>query len=169
MVLQRFMTAAGVMALMVAVTVSSSQRSNATTAIVAQNTTTLPVGPEIASVREQWANDLREKRLDSIAMLYATDASFISGPSGRITGRPAIRNLCQGAMAALTSTTHFHSVRMEGAGDLAYDSGDYDEITVSMSDGTTQDLKGSYLMVFKRQADGKWLIVEQMWTEKSGT
>ncbi len=84
---------------------------------------------------------------------------------GRVTGRPAIRDLSRGAMAALTSTTHFHGVRMESAGDLAYDSGDYDETTVSMSDGSRQNLKGSYLMVFKRQADGKWLIGEQIWTE----
>jgi uncharacterized protein (TIGR02246 family) len=156
------MNTAGAAALIAVMAVSSSQLSSSG---VAQSTTTLSVGAEIARVREQWANDLREKRLDAIAMLYAPDASFISGPSGRITGRPAIRNLCQGAMAALTSTTHFHSVRMEGAGDLAYDSGDYDETTVSMSDGSKQNLKGSYLMVFKRQMDGKWLIAEQMWTE----
>ncbi len=167
-----FITRVSAVTLLAAMAVWScppSSRATAGTAIVAQNPTPLSVGAEIARVREQWASDLRDKRLDSIAMLYAPDASFISGGSGRVTGRAAIRDLCRGAMAALTSTTHFHSVRLESAGDLAYDSGDYDETTVSMSDGTRQDLKGSYLIVFKRQADGKWLIAEQMWTEKSGT
>ena len=165
-----FITRVSAMVLMAVMAVSPSPRSSSgVIAIVAQSPTPLSVGAEIARIREQWASDLRDKRLDSIAMLYEPDASFISGGSGRVTGRPAIRALCQGAMAALTSTTHFHSVRLEGSGDLAYDSGDYDETTVSMSDGSKQDLKGSYLMVFKRQADGKWLIAEQMWTEKSGT
>jgi uncharacterized protein (TIGR02246 family) len=156
MMFRRFITTASAVVLMAAMAISAT---------VAQGPSASVVAAEIARIREQWASDLREKRLDSIAMLYAPDASFISGGSGRVTGRPAIRALCQSAMAVLTSTTHFHSVRIEGGGDLAYDSGDYDETTVSMSDGVKQHLKGSYLMVFKRQADGKWLIAEQMWTE----
>src|ERR1700674_4358434 len=148
---QRVVIRTSVLALMMVMAAFSSQPLSSAAMSPPQSTTALSVGAEIARVREQWASDLRDKRLDSIAMLYAPDASFISGGSGRVTGRAAIRNLCQGAMAALTSTTHFHSVRMEGAGDLAYDSGDYDETTVSMSDGTKQNLKGSYLMVFKRQ------------------
>jgi len=51
-------------------------------------------------------------------MPYAPDASLfpVQRTHYRASGDP---KSCQGAMAALTSTTTFHSVRMEGAGDLA--------------------------------------------------
>ncbi len=156
------------MSVVVAIAVSLSQPLLSTTN-PAQGPSASSVASEIARIREQWASDLHDKRLDSITMLYAPDAVFLSDGSGRVTGRAAIHDLCRGAMASLTSTMHLHSVRVESAGNLAYDSGDYDETVVPMSGGVKQELKGSYLMVFKRQADGKWLIVEQVWTEKTGS
>ena len=123
------------------------------------------VADAIARLRAEWVTDLHDKRLEEITLLYAPDAVFLSDNVGRVTGRAAIRDLCQKAMGAITSSMTMHSVRTEAAGDLAYDSGDYDETIVHVSDGKKEDLKGSYLMVFKRQPDGKWLILEQMWTD----
>ena len=50
------------------------------------------------------------------------------------------------------------------SGDLAYDSGEYRESLVKLSDQTKAEVQGNYVMVFKRQPDGTWLIAEQMWT-----
>lgn len=33
-----------------------------------------------------------------------------------------------------------------------------------MKGGANQNFQGDYLIVFKRQSDGKWLIVQQVWT-----
>jgi uncharacterized protein (TIGR02246 family) len=125
------------------------------------------IADEIASVRSLWADDLRNKRLEAITALYAPDAAFLSGDVGRVTGRPAIHDLCQKVMAAVTSNMAMHSVRTEHSGDLAFDSGDYEETMTKASDGTSQKTKGSYLMVLKRQPDGKWLILEQMWIDST--
>lgn len=122
---------------------------------------------EIAKVRSQWADDLRNKRLEEITALYAPDAEFLSGDVGRVTGRTAIHDLCKKVMAAVTSNIVMHSVHTEHSGDMAVDSGDYEETMTKASDGTSQNAKGSYLMVLKRQPDGKWLIVEQMWIDST--
>ncbi|HWX53494.1 MAG TPA: DUF4440 domain-containing protein [Verrucomicrobiae bacterium] len=123
------------------------------------------VAGEIARIREQWSRDLHDKRLEEITALYAPDAVFLAGDIGRVTGRPAVRELCRNVMAAVTSNLTWHSVTVESSGNLAYDSGEYDETLVPMAGGTPQQSKGSYLIVFRRGRDGKWLIVEQVWTE----
>lgn len=117
----------------------------------------------IAKIRMDWARDLREKRLNEIVMLYTPDADFISPDVGRVAGREAIRELCKKVMATFTSDLTFHSLKTENSGSLAYDSGEFTETLTKLSDGTKSDDHGSYLMVFKRQPDGNWLIVQQMW------
>jgi ketosteroid isomerase-like protein len=34
-----------------------------------------------------------------------------------------------------------------------------------VSGGPDLEMKGSYLMLFRRPAEGIWLIIEHMWTE----
>lgn len=119
---------------------------------------------EIARIRSEWAKDLRSKQLDPLVALYAPDAVFLQPSGERVTGRPAIRDLCKKIMDTFTSDMNFHSITTEHSGDLAYDSGDYRETLVKLSDETKIEVQGNYLMVFKRQSDGHWLIAEQMWT-----
>jgi ketosteroid isomerase-like protein len=38
-------------------------------------------------------------------------------------------------------------------------------MVMTISDGITKNLSGNYLMVFQRQTDGHWLILQQVWTE----
>ncbi len=119
---------------------------------------------EIARIRSEWAKDLLAKKLDQIVALYATDAVFLQPSGERVTGRAAIRDLWKHIMDTFTSDITLHSIATEHSGDLAYDSGDYRETLVKVSDGIKIDVQGNYLMVFKRQSDGTWLIAEQMWT-----
>lgn len=124
-----------------------------------------PPGPgdALARLRTEWAKDLHDKRLDHIVSLYAPDAVFLPPNGERIVGRPAIRELTKKAMDAFTSDLTFQSVSSEFSGDLAYDSGEFSETLTSMADGNKSRGEGNYLMVFKRQPDGAWLIVQQAW------
>jgi uncharacterized protein (TIGR02246 family) len=122
------------------------------------------VAEEIARLRSQWAKSLLDKKLDQIASLYTSDAVFLQPSGERITGRPAIRDLCKKIMDTFTSDITLHSIASEHSGDLAYDSGDYRETLEKLSDGTKAEVQGNYVMIFKRQGDGSWLILEQMWT-----
>lgn len=122
----------------------------------------------IAKIRTEWAANLHAKQLDRIMGLYAADAIFLQPNGERITGQPAIRELTQRVMAKFTSDITLHSVLCEHSGNLAYDSGDFSENLTVAADGSVIHGQGSYLMIFKRQKDGRWLIAEQVWTESSG-
>jgi len=119
---------------------------------------------ETIGVAEQWAKLWSAKQLEPLVAMYASDAVFLTGTGDRITGRAAIRDAFQKGMASATAALTCRSVSTGGSGDLAYDSGDYTE-TITFADGKKRANKGSYLIVFRRQPDGKWLIVQHAWTE----
>jgi purine nucleosidase len=118
----------------------------------------------IAKLRAEWVKDLRTKQLDQIANLYTEDAVFMQPDGQRVIGRAAIRELCKNIMAAFTSDITLNSTRNEISGNLAYESGAFSESLTSTSDGKKIQLTGAYVMMFKRQPNGQWLIAEQAWT-----
>jgi uncharacterized protein (TIGR02246 family) len=122
------------------------------------------VGGEITRIRTEWAKYLHAKQLEPLAALYAPDAAFLKPSGERVSGRPAIRELCKKVMDEFTSDLTFQSLVSEHSGDLAYDSGEFRESMIKLSDQTKAEVEGNYLMIFKRQPDGAWLIVEQVWT-----
>ena len=138
-----------------------------TTALLAVPAVQKPsdVADAIAKIRAEWSKDLHDKRLDQIVMLYTPDAVFLPPNGARITGRAAIRELTKAAMDTFTSDLAFQSLVTDSSDTLAYDSGEFRETLVTVSDGSLSHGQGNYLMVFKRQADGSWLIAQQVWTE----
>jgi ketosteroid isomerase-like protein len=122
------------------------------------------VADELARIRSEWSKDLHDKQLDRLVALYAPDAVFMKPSGRRVSGRPAIRDLCKSVMDTFTSDISMHSLATDHSGDLAYDSGEYSESLVKTSDGTKADIEGNYVMILKRQPDGNWLIAEQIWT-----
>ena len=122
------------------------------------------IADELARIRTEWSKDLHDKQLDRLVALYAPDAVFLKPSGRRVTGRPAIRDLCKNVMDTFTSDISMHSLGTDHSGDLAYDSGEYSESLVKASDGTKADIQGNYVMILKRQPDGNWLIAEQIWT-----
>lgn len=121
-------------------------------------------GETLAKIREAWIQDLRDKRLEPILKFYAPDAVFLQPTGERITGAAALRTLFQTIMSTFNSDLVLHSQNLETSGDLAYDSGDFQENLTTIATGATMKNKGSYVMIFRRQADGNWLIVQQVWT-----
>jgi ketosteroid isomerase-like protein len=64
----------------------------------------------------------------------------------------------------MDSDLTFTSLRVETSGDMAYDSGTFQETLVFRESGKRLKSTGSYLTVYRRGKDGAWLIVEQAWT-----
>ncbi len=114
---------------------------------------------EIARIKDQLAEAVYSKRLDDLALMFAPDATFLVSTTGRVTGRAAIRKLFEKVTGSYTSSIVMKSVRIEKSGNLAYDSGDFEETITAMSDGKKRDIKGSYLLIFKRERGGRWLII----------
>ena len=118
----------------------------------------------LAKIREAWVQDLRTKQLEPILKFYAPDAVFLQPTGERITGSAALRTLFQTIMATFNSDLTLNSQNLETSGDLAYDSGDFQEALTVIATGAKITSKGSYVMIFKRQPNGGWQIVQQVWT-----
>jgi ketosteroid isomerase-like protein len=118
----------------------------------------------LAEIREAWIQDLRTKQLEPILKFYAPDAVFLQPSGERITGSAALRTLFQTIMATFNSDLTLHSQNLETSGDLAYDSGDFQETLTTVATGAKITSKGSYIIIFKRQPNRRWQIVQQVWT-----
>jgi uncharacterized protein (TIGR02246 family) len=121
----------------------------------------------VAQISAQWAKEWSAKNLEALIALYADDAVFLPATGTRVTGRAAIRDLFEKALAGNPSELHLQSRVAEQSGNLAYDSGDYEEKTVS--GGITRSGRGNYLAVFRRDGKNQWRIVEHMWTDVPAT
>lgn len=124
----------------------------------------LSASEEVGKIPALWAKTLQSKQIDQLAALYTPEAVFLKPTGERITGRPAVRDLCKKIMDTFSSEFTFHSLTSDISGNIAYDSGEYRESLVKTSDQTKAEVQGNYLMIFKRQPDGTWLIAQQMWT-----
>jgi len=118
----------------------------------------------LAKVREAWVHDLRTKQLEPILKIYAADAVFLQPNGDRISGAAALRALFQNIMATFNSDLTLRSQNLEASGDLAYDSGNFEETLTNIATGAKIASKGSYVIIFKRQPGGNWQIVQHVWT-----
>jgi ketosteroid isomerase-like protein len=118
----------------------------------------------LANIREAWVQDLRTKQLEPILKFYAPDAAFLQPTGERITGAAALRTLFQPIMATFNSDLTLHSLNLETSGDLAYDSGEFQETLTTIATGAKITTKGCYIIIFKRQTNGSWQIVQHVWT-----
>ena len=118
----------------------------------------------LAKIREEWVHDLHTKQLEPILKFYEPDAAFLQPNGDRITGSAALRSLFQNIMASFTSDLTLHSRNLEASGDLAYDSGDFEESLTNLATGAKIASKGSYVVIYKRQPNGSWKIIQHVWT-----
>ena len=155
-------TAAGVFALLIAVTIGKGQSASATS-IAATASDTSADAAAVAALSARWAKLWSAKDLDGTVALYAEDAVFCPSTGTRVAGRDRIRALFAEALAVVTPSLTVRSTRAEVSGDLACDIGEYEETIVA--NGKTHTGRGSYLLVARRDAASRWLIVAQMWTD----
>jgi ketosteroid isomerase-like protein len=121
-------------------------------------------GDAFAPLREQWAHDLHDKRIDASVAAYAADAEFINPDGSRVKAAKGLRELFETITRTYDSDLVFDSQRIQVSGDLAYDSGSYKEKLLLIASGKRQQASGSYLTIYQRSKDGTWLIAEQVWT-----
>jgi ketosteroid isomerase-like protein len=126
---------------------------------------TMQTAPDaFGELREAWARHLHDKQVEASLVEYAADAEFIEQDGQRVKGTAALRQLYEMITKTFDSDLTFTSVRVETSGDIAYDSGTYRETLVTRATGKRQEMRGSYLTVYRREKGGAWLIVEQVWT-----
>lgn len=123
------------------------------------------ISAEKAKIRDletAWAKDAAAKDVDKSVAYYADDAILMMPGSPAAKTKDAIRATWKGMLSDPNFKIAFASDRIDisASGDLATTQGSY---TMTMTNPKTKkpvEDKGSYLTVYKKQADGNWKAIE---------
>lgn len=107
---------------------------------------------EIKEANAQQVKAFAEKDVEGMTTNYADDATILPQHSPMITGREDIYASFK-EMASMMDEFNFSTTSFDASGDLAYEIGTFTGVFGSVAD------TGKYVTVWKRQDDGKWKIV----------
>jgi len=112
----------------------------------------------------QWSAAAGAKDLDKSVSYYAESAIVMPPNAPAATTKEAIRNAWKEVLTSPGSAVSWKATKIEVAksGDLACVSGTYEETTTDASGKPVPD-HGKYVEVWKKQADGKWNVVADIW------
>ena len=119
----------------------------------------------IKALDAEWAKAAGSKDVDKTVSYYSDDAIVLPPNSPPVTSKEQIRAMWQGMLRAPGFSGGWNATKAEVAhsGDLAYVTGNY-EMTENDAGGKPQTDKGKYLEVWKKQADGSWKCVADMFS-----
>jgi uncharacterized protein (TIGR02246 family) len=108
----------------------------------------------------QWAKTAAANDLDGTVSYYTDDASLLPPNAPIATGKQAIRAVWASSLLSPDATVAWQVTKAEVArsGDLAYVVGAY-QITPKGPQGKALEDHGKLVEVWKKQADGKWKTV----------
>jgi uncharacterized protein (TIGR02246 family) len=113
----------------------------------------------IRAVSREWNDAETAKDLEKCLSFYAQDGEWFATGSALIVGAAALRKEWQKYLAAPGS---FHwttsKVEVSRSGDLGYETGKFVLKTIDKNQQTTT-MNGKYVLVWKKQTDGKWKVV----------
>ena len=111
----------------------------------------------------EWSKAAGAKDADKTASYYSDDALIMPPNSPVLQGKAAARTMWQGMFSMPGFGGGWKSTKVEVArsGDLAYVTGAY-EMNETDPNGKPKTDKGKYLEVWKKQADGNWKCVVDM-------
>jgi ketosteroid isomerase-like protein len=101
----------------------------------------------------------------AVDLIYAEDAKVLEPNMPACEGRKAIK--AASAQMPPLKELKFDIVSLEGRGDLAYEYGAYRLVAVPPGSPAPVTDKGKYVCVWKKQPDGKWKIIQDIWNSDS--
>jgi uncharacterized protein (TIGR02246 family) len=112
----------------------------------------------------QWSAAAGAKDVDKTVSFYSNDAIVMPPNASAATTKESIRSAWKEMLASPGAAISWRTTKVEVAksGDLAYVSGTYEE---TMTDASGKPVKdhGKYVEVWKKQADGSWKVVADIW------
>ena len=121
----------------------------------------------IRDVETAWDQAFATKDVDKVGAFYADDASLFLPDAPVVNGIAAIKAADKPFLSDknFSLTCASDKVDVAKSGDLGYSQGAY---TMTFTDSKTKralTVKGKYVEVYKKQADGGWKDVEDISTE----
>ena len=112
---------------------------------------------------DEWSKAIGARDVDKAVSYYSDDAVVMPPNIPTLTGKEPIRTLWKSMLESPSFSGGWTATKVEVArsGDLAYVSGNY-EFKEQDDRGTPIVDKGKYLEVWKKQPDGSWKCVADM-------
>ena len=127
---------------------------------------TAAIEQSIKTQEAQWEKDYNAKDINALAGHYADDG-VLGAPGDRLASnevdrRKALQPLVDDPNLKISFASD--RVQVAAAGDLAYSRGHYSMTTTDKATNKPTTSTGSYLTVYKKEADGSWKAVEDFIT-----
>jgi uncharacterized protein (TIGR02246 family) len=112
----------------------------------------------------QWSAAAGAKDVDKAVSYYAESAVVMPPNASTATTKESIRSAWKEMLTTPGAAISWKATKVEVAksGDLAYVSGTYEE-TMTDASGKPVNDRGKYIEIFKKQADGTWKVVADIW------
>ncbi len=117
----------------------------------------------IRRIAQEWVMACNTKHLDDMVELYTADALVLRSNCPPIRGAAAVREFFFGALDAGLGEVEVDPLRVEVAGDLAYEAGRCKALIPSAT-GKRREERGKYLWVCARQSNGEWKLAADCWS-----
>ena len=116
----------------------------------------------LAKLDDDWSSAAATKDAERVASFYAEDALAYPPNEPVAVGRAAAKKVWAAYFAEPTFTISWKTTHAEVNGDLGFTSGTYED-SFKGADGKMVQEKGKYLCVWKKQKDGSWKAIHDMW------
>lgn len=122
-------------------------------------------GTDANAIRDldtQWSKTAKANDVDGAVSYYTDDATLMPPNAPAATGKQAIRAVWAGILIPGNAVSwQADKVEVGRSSDLAYSTGEY-QATLKDAQGKPVMDRGKYVEVWKKQADGKWKVVADM-------
>ena len=118
----------------------------------------------VRAIDAAWARAASAGDGNAIAALYATDATILP-PMEPLRQGEAAKKYWVDFMNSFSGPIELTTTAVEGRGDLAYGVGTY-RLTLTPKKAGAKPLpteEGKYVEVFRKQGDGSWKIIYDIW------
>ncbi|HTS38266.1 MAG TPA: DUF4440 domain-containing protein [Candidatus Solibacter sp.] len=117
----------------------------------------------VRQITQEWVLACNTKHLDDLLELYISDALVLRSNYPPVRGAAAVREFFFGALDSGLGEVEIEPLRLEVAGDMAYEAGRCKALVPSAT-GKRREERGKYLWVCSRQSNGQWKLVVDCWS-----
>lgn len=116
---------------------------------------------EVRAADDAWLKVYSAKDLDKSVAYFDEHGSMLAPNAPIATGKPAVAKAIAADFAVGSVVWHADKAGVALSGDLGYTSGTY-KVTLKDSSGKSSVDNGKYLTIWKRQKDGGWKVLFDM-------
>jgi ketosteroid isomerase-like protein len=122
----------------------------------------------LAKLDDDWSKAAATKDADRVASFYAEDAIAYPPNEAVAIGRPAAKKVWAAYFSDPTFTISWKvdHAGVSKSGDLGFTAGAYED-SYRGTDGKVVTEKGKFLCTWKKQKDGTWKAIHDMWNSDS--